>query len=42
MSDEPHKIPKTSAHELIDGTVTRRHFLERLRSSALVQLLFSP
>ncbi len=31
MSDEPQKIPKASAHESIDGTVTRRNFLERLK-----------
>ena len=30
MSDEPHEIPKASAHDSIGGTVTRRNFLERL------------
>ena len=33
MTDEPHKTPKEcpTAHEPIDGTVTRRNFLERLK-----------
>ena len=33
MRDEPHKTPKEcpTAYEPIDGTVTRRNFLERLK-----------